>query len=231
MSGSESERSDGGRTEAVTTSGGAGLPVQFPNDKTTKLSCKLCSKCAGDLSPLASGSEDDQWGGFRPWNKYRKVKMPEGGPGYAYKVPQGRMCMLCYNVYRSLGGGLSVSPNSFSLRRGGPGMWGWIAGLVSGARASLVSKNQHASLGRGEGSGIRSVSRRRVYVQPACEVARVGAATAVHCDYDKHHFQQRRIGAAAESGQRARSAQHALHVEVWCRLHRELTHSGSGFLF
>lgn len=59
--------------------------------------CLLCSKSSVDPSPLTHAHENDAWSGRRPWGKYRKVT------DQGVRVPEGRICLLCFNVFRSLG--------------------------------------------------------------------------------------------------------------------------------
>ena len=61
----------------------------------------LCNAKSTDPSPLVGGEEDDQYGGRRPWNKYRKVRHP--GSDEQVKVPEGKLCMICFSTFRALG--------------------------------------------------------------------------------------------------------------------------------
>ena len=63
--------------------------------------CCLCNAKSTDPSPLVGGEEDDQYGGRRPWNKYRKVRHP--GSDEQVKVPEGKLCMICFSTFRALG--------------------------------------------------------------------------------------------------------------------------------
>ena len=74
---------------------GSMLPVVFHLSKAC--TCLLCSKSSVDPSPLTHAHENDAWSGRRPWGKYRKVT------DQGVRVPEGRICLLCFNVFRSLG--------------------------------------------------------------------------------------------------------------------------------
>ena len=52
-----------------------GLPVSLNLSKPCQ--CCLCNSKSSDASPFHVAQEDDQYGGARPWNKYRKVRDPE----------------------------------------------------------------------------------------------------------------------------------------------------------
>ena len=93
MSDSESEGSGTGSKASVLT---MSLPVHFPSKDLT---CKLCKHNAREDSPLITSRQADTDNGFRPWAKYIKV-MVEGS---RCKVPTGRICGICHNVYRALG--------------------------------------------------------------------------------------------------------------------------------
>ena len=78
---------------------GNSAPVSFELSKAS--TCCLCSCRSTDPSPLNEALELDAWGGRRPWSKYRKVKDPVTKD--VFRVPEGKLCLICYNVFRSLG--------------------------------------------------------------------------------------------------------------------------------
>jgi hypothetical protein len=56
--------------------------------------CKLCDAASDEPSPLASGHEEDAFGGLRPWLYY---KPHPDKPGF--KVARGRLCRLCNHTF------------------------------------------------------------------------------------------------------------------------------------
>ena len=56
---------------------------------------------SSDASPFHVAQEDDQYGGARPWNKYRKVRDPETDS--QVRVPEGKVCLICFSTFRGLG--------------------------------------------------------------------------------------------------------------------------------
>lgn len=100
VSGSDSDIADGSRCPSAISSASvitSKLPVHIAEN--SKLQCKLCQAKVGDPSPLRTSDPADQYGGRRPWGKYKKVRGHDGG----HKIPQGRICGICHNVYRALG--------------------------------------------------------------------------------------------------------------------------------
>ena len=90
------------------------LAISFAYSRPCK--CCLCGSLSTDATPLmgevteAADPEFDP-SGKRPWAKYRKVETPEG----PMRVPEGRCCLPCFNVFRCLGraGVSSVSGDPF----------------------------------------------------------------------------------------------------------------------
>ena len=96
---------DDGASELATEAGveGAGgeseaLP-KVRCDLTKPCKCCLCNAASDEFSPLKGSSEDDKYAGRRPWNKYKTVS----DAAAAYRVAVGRLCLICWNVYRALG--------------------------------------------------------------------------------------------------------------------------------
>eukprot|EP00971_Amphidinium_carterae_P239153 4747589-Amphidinium_carterae.1 len=61
---------------------------------TSELICEGCGRSASELSPFRTASNEDEWGGYRPWDRYRLEK-----DGTYIKRPYGRRCRICVNVY------------------------------------------------------------------------------------------------------------------------------------
>ena len=76
-----------------------GLPV--PLNLSKPCQCCLCNSRSSDASPFTVAHEDDQYGGARPWNKYRKVRDPESET--QVRVPEGKICLICFSTFRALG--------------------------------------------------------------------------------------------------------------------------------
>ena len=92
-----SEPGTGGTAETSTQEGGlSSLRVVYNLSKACE--CQLCNSKSTDDSPLAAAV-----GGStrRPWRSYKKVK--DRVSGETVKVPEGKLCLLCFNVYRMLG--------------------------------------------------------------------------------------------------------------------------------
>ena len=53
----------------------------------------------------------DPYEGKRPWAKYRDVK--DTLSGTKYRVPEGKLCLICLNVYKALGLGLLYSGSEY----------------------------------------------------------------------------------------------------------------------
>ena len=79
-----------------TSSAGAKWPISVAHSKPCQ--CCLCSAKSTDPNPLAQdlGEAEDMLA-TRPWAKYRKV------PQHKVRVPEGKCCLPCYNVFRLLG--------------------------------------------------------------------------------------------------------------------------------
>ena len=59
--------------------------------------CCLCDTASTAPTPLPD--PDPSLGGTIPWGKYRVVTRE----GESYRVPEGRICLVCLNVWRALG--------------------------------------------------------------------------------------------------------------------------------
>ena len=108
-SGSEAKpASKRARKTASTASTAAGfkgllhLAISFSHSRPCK--CCLCGSSSLDPTPLVSKLDEAAAmppdGGKRPWAKYRKCT-PAGED--SVRVPEGRLCLLCFNVFRALG--------------------------------------------------------------------------------------------------------------------------------
>ena len=89
--------------ETVADTSRALLKIRY--DLSKACVCCLCSSRSTSKSPLVSSSEFDRYQGKRPWAKYRKVSTneQEEEEAVAYRVPEGKLCLLCQNVYHLLG--------------------------------------------------------------------------------------------------------------------------------
>ncbi len=74
----------------------------------TKKKCKLCGEFSSSKSPLSSASKLDEFGGLRPWAKYKKMI------ARATKYPRARQCLICLNVFRQIGSYLSALSGAFT---------------------------------------------------------------------------------------------------------------------
>jgi hypothetical protein len=93
------EESDGeGRPAPSVWSEGAGTVENIVQDKPA--TCRLCAGSSASPSPLPDASNEDRYGGFLPWAKYVRVGHDSSTPG---KRPAAKQCLICLNVYRSLG--------------------------------------------------------------------------------------------------------------------------------
>ena len=84
------------KSRAASTAAATTLPISVEYSKPCE--CCLCSAKSTDPNPLVQ--EVDEAEGillFRPWAKYRK--MVEQG----VRVPEGKCCLPCFNVFRLLG--------------------------------------------------------------------------------------------------------------------------------
>ena len=73
-----------------------------------KRSCKMCKSVSTAESPLASATISDRYGRLNPWAKYMKQTVTaEDGSKRQMRVPSSKLCLICYNVWRALGGDLS----------------------------------------------------------------------------------------------------------------------------
>ena len=64
--------------------------------------CCLCGSKSDQPSPLADASETDQWGGKRPWGKYRSGVVNRE-TGEEFSVPEGKVELICLKVFNLLG--------------------------------------------------------------------------------------------------------------------------------
>ena len=90
---SDAESQDGGVGDGRSSTGCAGL-IYVPLDHKVRV-CKLCSHKSNEKSPLLHDRIPS--GGFRPWKYYKKSEDGES------KLPEGRYCLICANVFKALG--------------------------------------------------------------------------------------------------------------------------------
>ena len=64
--------------------------------------CCLCGSKSDQPSPLVDASESDQWGGKRPWGKYRSGVV-DRATGEEFSVPEGKVELICLKVFNLLG--------------------------------------------------------------------------------------------------------------------------------
>lgn len=94
---------------SVASSTGAVLRVCFVTRKARV--CILCNCKSTDESPLEY-SEDvfPEANGRVPWRSHEKTRDEEGE---MVKVPSGKLCLICFNVYRALGAVIAVVSSHF----------------------------------------------------------------------------------------------------------------------
>ena len=94
---------DDRRTMALTLlSKGVSSKLRVVYDKSRSATCCLCNSKSTDDSPLDGweGDEDRLLGGKLPWGKYRKIELEDGEMA---RIPEGKIDLICMNVYRALG--------------------------------------------------------------------------------------------------------------------------------
>jgi len=84
---------------SAASTAGAFLPVVVQGAKCCE--CKMCRAKSSDISPLVDARKTDRWGGWHPWAHYIKVSTEDGGG--AHRQPNGKVCLLCINVFNALG--------------------------------------------------------------------------------------------------------------------------------
>ena len=58
--------------------------------------CKTCLMCGGkstDPSPFTKASNEDQYGGYRPWQYSKNAKL-------LLRPVKGNVCLICWNIWR-----------------------------------------------------------------------------------------------------------------------------------
>ena len=107
--GEDSDGADSGVSGKASTAGTllALLTVMFIGVKTK--TCRLCGCKSDEESPLTSTCHpDDDHSGRRPWRSYTKHSQSE-------KRASGRLCLICWNVFRQLGHAIFVCVCVFRL--------------------------------------------------------------------------------------------------------------------
>ena len=82
---------------ASVVSSATGLVVSHDHRKPRN--CLLCNSTSSDESPLEV-TEEAAVDMALPWRSYDKVKQDDGD---TVRVPSGKLCLICFNVYRALG--------------------------------------------------------------------------------------------------------------------------------
>lgn len=72
------------------------LPVLIVENMETKCCC--CGCTTAEKSPFLSSTEDDAYGGLRPWSRYARCTRDVN-----YKSPHGKICQICWNVFKLTG--------------------------------------------------------------------------------------------------------------------------------
>ena len=81
------------------------FPISTCHSKPCR--CCLCGSASTDASPLVTRMDEAlELETKRPWAKYRKAFPPGEDP---VRVPEGRLCLPCLNVFRLLGRGSGSS--------------------------------------------------------------------------------------------------------------------------
>ena len=95
----------GGRPSATGSSTASLTKLRVAYNLTKSCTCCLCNAKSTDTSPLDGweGDEDRLLGGRIPWSKYGKRALQDGS-GELVRVPEGRIDLICLNVFRALGG-------------------------------------------------------------------------------------------------------------------------------
>ena len=84
---------------SVGSVGMAALRVCYTSRKCRQ--CTLCNAKSTEESPLEYAEEIfPEVQGRIPWRSYEKVKADDGEQ---VRVPSGKLCLICFNVYRALG--------------------------------------------------------------------------------------------------------------------------------
>ena len=87
---------DGNQSKAATSAATSKWPISVGHSKVSE--CCLCSARSTDPNPLVEEVDDAAaMEAHRPWAKYRKVAK------HFVRVPEGKCCLPCLNVFRLLG--------------------------------------------------------------------------------------------------------------------------------
>ena len=96
----ESENESDDESDGNTASTVSGYPIFFPKKPC---SCRLCANTSIQNSPIQTAKKSDIYGGKRPWKAYVKKKINKAGKKEVHKIPTGRTCLPCWNVFRIRG--------------------------------------------------------------------------------------------------------------------------------
>ena len=95
--GGEEEVHKGRARPASVVSSATGLVISHDHRKPR--TCLLCNSTSSDDSPLEV-TEEAAVDMALPWRSYDKVKQDDGD---TVRVPSGKLCLICFNVYRAFG--------------------------------------------------------------------------------------------------------------------------------
>ena len=70
-----------------------GYLVVVVNKKGRPKTCCLCGKCSNDPSPFDRASNEDEFGGYRPWLYTQNHHL-------LVREVRGQICLICFNVWR-----------------------------------------------------------------------------------------------------------------------------------
>jgi hypothetical protein len=79
------------------------------------IQCKMCRGLSNERSPLVDATGADRWGGYRPWGHYSKVRGDQGE--VIGRKADGKLCLLCINVFNALGRLLRLDLNVSMVSR------------------------------------------------------------------------------------------------------------------
>ena len=104
---SSSSSEDGQQAAAPSVASTAGGQTRICHDLKKARTCQLCNCSSSDESPLDYVGEEifPEASGRVPWRSYDRVKAQDGE---TVRVPSGRLCLICFNVYRALGSSIAI---------------------------------------------------------------------------------------------------------------------------
>ena len=96
---------DDSESDGNTASTVSGYPIFLPKKPCT---CRLCASTSNQNSPFQTAKKSDMYGGKRPWKTYVKKNIIKDGKKEVHRVPMGRTCLPCWNVFRIRGFELGI---------------------------------------------------------------------------------------------------------------------------